>query len=117
VNRSRPAIIGVVSITTPTAPLAAAGLIAGYGAAVASGSRPLGGVVLAAFGLPCIAIWARRHSTATTVKLTAAGLVAFGLSHVLGLAIGAWPAVIVSAAAVGALYWAVSDTAVSYARS
>jgi hypothetical protein len=104
--------------TTPTAPLAAAGLIAGYGVAVASGSRPLGGVVLAACGLPCIAIWTRRHDLAMTAKLTGAGLVAFGASHLLGLAIGAWPAVIVSAAAIGALYWYVSDTAVSsYARS
>ena len=40
----------------PTAPIAAAGLIAGYGVAVGTGSRPLGGVVLAAFGLTCIAV-------------------------------------------------------------
>lgn len=107
----------MVSVNTPTAPLAAAGLIAGFGVAVASGSRPLGGVVLAGFGLPCIAIWARRHDLATTAKLTGAGLVAFGLSHALGLLIGAWPAVILSAAAVGTLYWRVSDTVVLDARS
>jgi hypothetical protein len=103
-------------VNTPTAPLAAAGLITGFGVAVASGSRPLGGVVLAGFGLPCIAIWTRRHDLATTAKLTGAGLVAFGLSHVLGLLIGAWPAVLVSAAAIAALYWWVSDSAVFYAR-
>ena len=34
----------------PTAPVAAAGLISGFGVAVATGSRPLGGVVLAALG-------------------------------------------------------------------
>jgi hypothetical protein len=93
----------------PTAPLAAGGLIAGYGVAVASGSRPAGGAVLVAAGLPCIAIWSRRHSGATTAKLTAAGLIGFAASHGLGLAIGAWPAVLVTAAVVGALYWRVSD--------
>jgi len=31
--------------------MAAAGLIAGFAVALATGSRPLGGVVLAAFGL------------------------------------------------------------------
>lgn len=93
-----------------TAPLAAAGLIAGFGVAVASGSRPLGGVVLAAFGLACIAVWLRRDGRRTTVWLTAAGLLAFALSHVLGLVIGAWPAVVVVAVATGAVYWRVSDS-------
>ena len=35
--------------------------------------------------------------------LTAAGLLAFALSHVLGLVIGAWPAVLLVAAATAAL--------------
>ena len=48
----------------PTAPIAAAGLIAGFGVAVGTGSRPLGGVVLAACGLACIAVWARRDGPA-----------------------------------------------------
>ena len=93
-----------------TAPLAAAGLIAGFGVAVASGSRPLGGVVLAAFGLACIAVWLRRDGRRTTVWLTVAGLLAFALSHVLGLVIGAWPAVLVVAVATGAVCWRVSDS-------
>ncbi len=94
----------------PTAPIAAAGLIAGFAVAVATGSRPLGGVVLAAFGLACIAVWLPRHGPRTTAILTFAGLAAFGLSHVLGLAIGAWPAVLTSAAAVAVVYWRVSDS-------
>jgi hypothetical protein len=93
-----------------TAPLAAAGLIAGFGVAIASGSRPLGGVVLAAFGLACIVVWLRRDGRRTTVWLTVAGLLAFALSHVLGLVIGAWPAVLVVAAATGAVCWRVSDS-------
>lgn len=82
----------------PTAPIAAIGLIAGYGVAVASGSRPLGGVVLALFGLVCIAVWARRDGRRTTIWLSVVGLGAFALSHVLALAIGAWPAVLLVAA-------------------
>jgi hypothetical protein len=92
-----------------TAPLAAAGLIAGYAVAVASGSRPLGGLVLACFGLSCIAIWLGRDGTRTTVVLTAVGLFAFALSHVLGLVIGAWPAVLVAAAGTAAACWRLSD--------
>jgi hypothetical protein len=93
----------------PTAALATIGLIAGYGVAVASGSRPLGGVVLLLFALPCIATWARRHGRRTTALLTALGLAAFALSHALGGAIGAWPAVLVTAALVFVAYFRLSD--------
>jgi hypothetical protein len=92
-----------------TAPIAATGLVAGFGVAVASGSRPLGGVVLAACGLACIAVWIRRDGRRITIQLTAAGLLAFAISHVLGLVIGAWPSVLLVAAATAALCWRVSD--------
>jgi hypothetical protein len=92
-----------------TAPIAATGLVAGFGVAIASGSRPLGGVVLAGCGLACIAVWLRRDGRRVATQLTAAGLAAFALSHVLGLVIGAWPSVIVVAAATAALCWRVSD--------
>jgi len=106
-------MIAMTARATPTAVLAAAGLIAGFGVAVGTGSRPLGGVVLAIFGIACIAIWSRRHARARTVKLTVAGLVAFALSHAIGLLIGAWPAVLVTSAAIAALYWRVSDAPAS----
>jgi len=93
----------------PTAPIAAGGLIAGFGVAVASGSRPLGGAVLAACGLVCIAVWARRDGVRVTATLTATGLVAFAVSHLLGRVIGAWPSVIVVSAVTAALCWRVSD--------
>ena len=93
----------------PTAPIAATALIAGYAVAVASGSRPLGGVVLALCGLVCVAIWARRDGRRTTVWLSVVGLGAFALSHVMALAIGAWPAVLVAAAVTAAACWRVSD--------
>jgi hypothetical protein len=92
-----------------TAPIAAAGLIAGFGVAQASGSRPLGGVVLAGCGLACIAISIQRDDRRTTVGLTGVGVGAFALSHLLGHAIGAWPAVLVAAATTGAACWRLSD--------
>jgi hypothetical protein len=94
----------------PTAPLAAAGLIAGYGVAAASGSRPLGGLVLAGFGLTCISIWRRRDGVRTTVILTGVGLLAFALSHVVALLTGPWPAVLLAAAVAAAASWALSDS-------
>jgi hypothetical protein len=61
----------------PTAPVAAGSLIAGYAVAVASGSRPLGGVVLLAGGLWCVREWLRRNDTRTALVLACAGLAAF----------------------------------------
>jgi hypothetical protein len=101
-----------------TAPIAAAGLIGGYAVAVGTGSRPVGGVVLAAFGLACLATWLRRDGHRTAALLTMAGLLAFALSHVLALLVGAWPAVLIMAAAIAALCWRVSDgRALAQARS
>jgi hypothetical protein len=93
-----------------TAPIAAAGLIGGYTVAVATGSRPFGGLVLAACGLACIAIWLRRDGRRTATTLTIAGLGAFVLSHAIGLIIGGWPAVLLAAAATATLYWRMSDS-------
>ncbi len=93
-----------------TAPIAAFGLIAGYAVAVATGSRPLGGLVLAVCGLICVGIWLRRDGRRTALTLTIAGLTAFALSHVVALVIGAWPAVLIAAAATAALCWRVSDS-------
>jgi hypothetical protein len=94
----------------PTAPIAAIGLFAGFGVAVASGSRPLGGIVLALCGLCCIVVWLRRDGRRVALWLAVAGLVAFALSHVLGLVIGAWPAVAIVALATAGLCWRFSDS-------
>lgn len=94
----------------PTAPLAAAGLIAGFATAVASGSRPLGGAVMALFGLSCIYLWLRRDGNATAARLTLVGLLAFAVSHVLGLAIGAWPSVLLVSAVTAWFCWRWSDS-------
>jgi hypothetical protein len=94
----------------PTAPIAAIGLIVGYAVAVATGSRPFGGTVLAVCGLSCIAIWGRRDGRRTAIRLTLVGLGAFVLSHVLALAVGAWPAVLLAAAVTFAACWRLSDS-------
>jgi hypothetical protein len=93
----------------PTAPVAAASLIAGYAVAAGTGSRPLGGVVLLAGGAWCIREWRRRHDTRTAVTLGGVGLAAFVASHLLALAIGAWPAVLLVAAVMAAAAWARAD--------
>ena len=102
--------------STPTAPVAAASLIAGYAVAVGTGSRPLGGVVLAAGGVWCIREWARRNDARTALVLGLAGFAAFVLSHVLARAIGAWPAVLLVAAALAVAAWLRADTRVVIAR-
>jgi hypothetical protein len=93
----------------PTAPLAAASLIVSYGAVVASGSRALGGVALALGAAACVVVWNRRHGPALAARLAGVGVLAFVASHLLGLAIGAWPAVLLTATAGGTIVWAYAD--------
>jgi hypothetical protein len=93
----------------PAAPLAAGSLIASYGVVAATGSRPLGGVVLAAGGVCCIEIWRRRHGRRTAAQLGAVGFTAFVASHLLALALGPWPAVLIVAATTAAAAWALAD--------
>ncbi len=93
----------------PTAAVAALGFVAGFAVADATGSRPLGGIVLVLAGIWCARVWLRRDGPRTAAGLTGVAFVAFVASHVLGLAIGAWPAVVVSAAVVAAVCWRVSD--------
>ncbi len=83
--------------------------MAGFGVAASTGSRPLGGIVLAAGGLCCVRIWNRRHGPRTAAALAGVGFSAFVLSHVLALAIGAWPSVLTLAAVTGAIVWVRSD--------
>ena len=93
----------------PTSLLAALGLIAGFGVADATGSRPLGGVVLAVFGIACLLCWLTRDDRRTALTLTAVGLFAFAVSHALGLIIGSWPAVLLVAGVTAAVCWRRSD--------
>jgi len=81
---------------------AAACLPAGFGAALATGVRPLGGIVLL-----LLAVLAARWSAGSRTRQALwylAVLVCFVGSHLLGHAIGAWPAVAVVTAAATAAY-------------
>jgi hypothetical protein len=98
---------------TPTAPVAAGSLIAGYAVAAGTGSRPLGGVVLLAGGLWCMREWRRRNDARTAAVLAGAGLSAFIASHLLAPAIGAWPAVLSVAAAMAVATWIRADSRVA----
>ncbi len=65
--------------------------------------------MLALGGLWCIQAWRRRHGTRTAAILASVGLGAFILSHVLALAIGAWPSVLLVSAVVAAVAWREAD--------
>jgi hypothetical protein len=97
----------------PTAPVAGGSLIAGYAVAAGTGSRPLGGLVLLAGGLWCVREWLRRNDARTAAELACVGLGAFVLSHVLARSLGAWPAVLLVAAATALAAWLRSDARAS----
>lgn len=89
--------------STPTAPVAAAGLVGGFAVARYSGRRELGGAVLALAGAWCARSWLRSSGPGVTAVLLATYAGAFGASHPLAKRVGAWPSVFaVSAVASGA---------------
>ena len=95
--------------TPPTAPVAAGSLIIGYLVARETGVRPLGGVVLAAAGAWCTHAWARRSGPGTAAALLGLYAAGFAGSHPLAKRVGAWPAVLSSAAVNGAAAWIAVD--------
>ncbi len=94
---------------SPTAPVAAASLMAGYLVARETGVRPLGGAVLAAAGAWCGRAWVRRAGPGTATALLAVYVAGFAGSHPLAKRIGPWPAVLTAAAVSGAASWALAD--------
>ncbi|MBE2998567.1 hypothetical protein IDM40_07605 [Nocardiopsis sp. HNM0947] len=93
----------------PSAALTTAGLIGGYSAARATGNRPLGGVVLAAFGAAAFEATRRRSGVGAAVAVTGTYVAAFGLSHPLAKKIGSWPAVLSVTAATAAVAVSAGD--------
>jgi hypothetical protein len=94
----------------PTAAVAAGSLVAGFGVAELTGVRPIGGLVLLAGLAWCVPRWRERTGDRAALGLVVAYAAVFAGSHLLGLAIGAWPAVAVAAAVMGAAAYVVSDT-------
>jgi hypothetical protein len=93
----------------PTWPVAAASLVAGFGVADLTGVRPLGGLVLFLAALWCGLRWKAALGLPVAIGLVAVYLLGFVLSHPLGSLLGSWPAVLLIAAAVGAVVWVVAD--------
>jgi hypothetical protein len=82
-----------------TVPLvAAATFLAGFGIAELTGVRAIGGLVLLAGGAWCGRAALLIAGRGRAIALLAIALALFVVSHPLGEAIGAWPAVVVSAA-------------------
>jgi hypothetical protein len=93
----------------PTAPVAAGSFILGYAVVASTGSRTLGGVVLLIGGAWCARTWMLRHGSRTAVTLLGVAFGAFVASHLLALAIGAWPSVLLVAAAMATATWTRAD--------
>ncbi len=76
----------------------AAALILGFAVAQGTGQRWLGGIVVLAVGAWCAWQWYRMAGLVRAVVAVAIFGVAFVVSHPLGKALGAWPAVLVVSA-------------------
>jgi len=94
----------------PTAPLAAGTFIAGYAVVATTGSRTLGGVILLIGGAWCARVWMARHGSQTAAALLGVAFIAFVASHLLALAIGAWPSVLVVSAGMAYAAWTRADS-------
>ena len=60
-------------------------------------------------GLCCIGIWNARHGPRTAATLAGVGFAAFVGSHLLALAIGPWPSVLLVSALTAAATWNLAD--------
>jgi hypothetical protein len=80
--------------------VAAASFLAGFGVAELTGVRAIGGLVLLAGGAWGARAAFRLAGGVAATALVIAAVALFVVSHLLGHLIGAWPAVVVSAALV-----------------
>jgi len=96
----------------PSSALAAAGLLGGYGVAVAA-TRPVGGLVLAAVGAACGVRWRRSAGAAVAAGLLAVYVSALVGAHILAgpVGLGAWTSVLLAAAACAAIVQGVTHAA------
>ena len=89
---------------------AALTLVLGFAVASLTGNRALGGVVLVLGGALCAWWMAREAGLARTAVTLVAVVGLFVLSHPLGRVIGAWPAVLLVAAAAGGIAYALAGS-------
>jgi hypothetical protein len=95
--------------SVPSSLVAALTLVVGYAVAAGTGVRPLGGIVLLVGLGVCWVLWTNRAGTTTAVILAVAFVIAFAASHLLALAIAAWPSVLIVAAVMAGLSWWLAD--------
>ena len=105
----------MVSVRIQVAALTAATLVIGFAVASVSGSRALGGVVLLVGAAGCSWLMNMLAGAKPTVVAVGCVVVLFVLSHLLGRIIGAWPAVLLAAAAAGWVAFALSASPVAAA--
>lgn len=96
-----------------TWPVASGSLLLGFAVAQLTGIRPLGGLVLIAGCGWCALRWLRIRPSgaARAAVLVVVYVGAFVLSHVVADSLGAWPSVLLAAAATGAAVYALADAA------
>ena len=101
-------LIRVLRMRTRIAVVAALTLVVGFAVASLTGSRPLGGVVLVVGGALCTWWMARAAGVVRAFVTLVVAVALFVVSHPLGLVIGAWPSVLLVAAAAGAVAYALA---------
>lgn len=94
---------------TPTWPVAAGSLVAGFAVAQATGVRPLGGLVLLAGAGWCARVWLGRVGLGRTVGLLGVFLAGFVTSHLIADPVGTWPAIAIVAITVATSAYLVAD--------
>lgn len=94
---------------TPTAPLAALSLVLGFVVAELTGVRAAGGAVLLAGLAACVWLWRERVGAGRAASLAALFLGLFVVSHLLARAAGAWPSVLMVAAAMSGATYLLAD--------
>lgn len=93
----------------PSSAVVAASLVTGYALARATGIRPLGAGPLVLGAAVAANEWRRTVGWPTTAGLVGLYVAAFGLSHPLAKAIGAWPSVLTVSAVAAGVTFVVSD--------
>jgi thiol:disulfide interchange protein len=93
----------------PTALVAGTTLVVAFATAQVSGVRALGGVVLLAGAVWCVARSVRSAGWVRVGAVVVVGLVAFAGSHVLARVLPAWPSALLAAALLGVVTWVLVD--------
>jgi hypothetical protein len=98
-----------LSAAVPTWLVAGGSLVVGFLVAEVTGVRAVGGAVLLVAIVWCWLLWHRRRGVQVAVGLTAVYVAAFALSHVIAGAIGAILSVLMVAAVVALVSYALAD--------